>query len=104
MAQRYPSVCTVEQVNDLFALPNVIDLYTDVVKKTEWPTYDQSIKTLAKYLGFSWRDANPSGAASIQWFHEWTATHDPAVKARILDYNQDDCVATGVVVDGIRVL
>ena len=29
----------------------------DVVKKaTEWPTYDQSIKTLAQFLGFQWRD------------------------------------------------
>ena len=102
MAQRYPSVCTVEQVNDLFGLPNVIDLYTDVVKKTEWPTYDKSIKTLAKYLGFSWRDSHPSGAASIQWFHEWTEKRDPAVKTRILEYNHDDCLATGILVDGIR--
>jgi hypothetical protein len=30
-----------------------VDLYCDVVvKATEWPTRDFSIKTLAKYLGF----------------------------------------------------
>ena len=34
-----------------------IDLYFDVVlKATEWPTRDFSIKTLAKHLGFAWRD------------------------------------------------
>jgi predicted RecB family nuclease len=31
-----------------------------------WPTRDHSIKTLAKFLGFHWRDNNPSGAASIE--------------------------------------
>lgn len=30
--------------------------------KTEWPTHDQSLKTLAKFLGFKWRDTHPSGA------------------------------------------
>lgn len=45
----------------------MVDLYFDVVKKaTEWPLYDQSIKTLAQYLGFEWRDPDPSGAASIE--------------------------------------
>lgn len=31
-------------------------------KATEWPTRDYSIKTLARHLGFAWRDAHPSGA------------------------------------------
>lgn len=70
LAAKYPGVCSVDEVVALFALSNMIDLYTDVVRKhTEWPTYDQSIKTLAKYLGFNWRDTQPSGAASIEWFN-----------------------------------
>ncbi len=103
LAEKYPDVCSVADVEDLFALPAMIDLYFDVVKKsTEWPTYDQSIKTLAQYLGFRWRDTHPSGAASIEWYHRWIESGDPAIKQRILDYNEDDCLATGVVVDGIR--
>jgi predicted RecB family nuclease len=44
-----------------------VDLYLDVVRsETEWPTYDYSIKTLATYLNFKWRDKEPSGAASIE--------------------------------------
>ena len=105
LADKYPSVCSVDDVAVLFALPNIIDLYTDVVRKyTEWPTYDQSIKTLAKHLGFNWRDTHPSGAASIEWFNRWVESRDPAIKQRILDYNEDDCLATGVVVDGVRSL
>lgn len=105
LASKYPAVCSVEEVEALFALPAMIDLYLDVVKKcTEWPTYDQSIKTLAQYLGFQWRDSHPSGAASIEWYHRWIETGDIAIKQRILDYNEDDCLATGVVVDGVRTL
>jgi predicted RecB family nuclease len=57
---------------------------------------------LAKYLGFIWRDTHPSGAASIEWFHRWVESGDLAIKQRILDYNEDDCRATRVLLDGIR--
>ena len=102
---KYPDVCSADDIEHLFAPPNTVDLYTDVVlKATEWPTRDHSIKTLAKYLGFSWRDTHPSGAASIEWFDRWCREGDPAVKQRILDYNEDDCRATRVLLDGIRTL
>ena len=102
---RYPDVCSAEAIEALFDPARAVDLYNDVVTKaTEWPTNDQSIKTLAKYLGFTWRDTNPSGAASIEWFDQWVRTRDPAVRSRILDYNEDDCKATRVLLDGIRAL
>jgi predicted RecB family nuclease len=105
LAEKYPAVCTVGEVEALFASPVMIDLYFDVIKRaTEWPLYNQSIKTIANYLGFQWRDASPSGAASIEWYNRWIETDDPAIKQRILDYNEDDCLATGVVVDAIRAL
>jgi RNase_H superfamily len=72
------------------------------MKATERPTRDYSIKTLAEYLGFEWRDAHPSGAASIEWHDRRAETGDPAIKQRILDYNEDDCRATRVLLDGIR--
>jgi predicted RecB family nuclease len=100
---KYPSVCSAEEIEALFDPVNSVDLYFDVVKKaTEWPTKDYSIKTLAKFLGFEWRDTNPSGAASIEWFDRFIETSDPAIKQRILDYNEDDCIATRVLLDGIR--
>ena len=103
LALRFPAVCSDDDVEDLFAHPNVIDLYTDVIrKKTVWPLYDLSIKTIASYLGFAWTDSNPSGAASIQWFNDWVLSGDPAILQRILQYNHDDCLATGVVADGVR--
>jgi uncharacterized protein len=102
---RYPSVCSVQDIETLFDPTRAVDLYFDVVlKATEWPTRDYSIKTLAKHLGFNWRDTHPSGAASIEWFHRWVETQDGAIKQRILDYNEDDCRATRILLDGIRAM
>ncbi|HHS14208.1 MAG TPA: hypothetical protein ENN03_10645 [bacterium] len=79
--------------------------YTDIIiKKTEWPVNDRSIKSLAPVLGFKWRDENPSGAESIEWYDEWVRTGNPDAKKRILLYNEDDCVATRVVLDGVKQL
>jgi len=102
---KYPSVCSADDIEALFDPTQSVDLYFDVVKKaTEWPTRDHSIKSLAKFLGFNWRDTHPSGAASIEWFDSWIRTGDPAIKQRILEYNEDDCIATRVLLDGIRSL
>jgi predicted RecB family nuclease len=103
LQDKYSHVCSADDIEAMFD-PNIaIDLYYDVVQKaTMWPTRDHSIKTLAKFLGFDWRDTNPSGAASIEWYTRWTETRDAEVKQRILDYNEDDCIATRVLLDGIR--
>ena len=103
LQERYPDVVSKEEVEDLFSPDNSVDLYYDVVKpKTEWPTRDYSIKTLAYYLGFKWRDTDPSGASSIEWYHRWVETGDETIRQRILDYNEDDCIATRVLLEGIR--
>jgi predicted RecB family nuclease len=82
-----------------------VDLYTSVIRpRTEWPTRDYSIKSIARHLGFDWRDEDPSGASSIEWYESWLQTGDAAVRKRILAYNEDDCRATAVVLDGVRAL
>ncbi|QYE36298.1 TM0106 family RecB-like putative nuclease [Polymorphobacter sp. PAMC 29334] len=105
LQRRYPEVCSADAIEALFSFPRSVDLYLDVVTKaTEWPTHNHSIKTLAKFLGFAWRDTDPSGAASIEWYHRWIETGDDAIRQRIADYNEDDCLATAVLLDGIRAL
>ena len=105
LQDKYPDVCSADDIEKLFDLADANDLYNDAVKKTtEWPTWDFSIKTLAKYLGFSWRDTHPSGAASIEWFHHWIESAHPANRQRILDYYEDDCRATRVLRDALESL
>lgn len=105
LQKRYPDVITLDEVENFFNNPNVIDLYTDVVwKNTDWPLPSYSIKALAVYLGFNWRDETPSGALSIQWFNDYIEKKDEKIMTRILEYNEDDCKATMVLKDGLEKL
>jgi predicted RecB family nuclease len=99
----YPRVAREAEVEELFDPKVSVDLYLHVIRpKTEWPTRDFSIKTLAAHLGFKWRDKDPSGASSIEWYHRWVKKGDPAIRERILQYNEDDCVAMRVLLDAVR--
>jgi predicted RecB family nuclease len=102
MQKLYPDVVTEKEVEDFFANSNVIDLFRIVSKDTDWPVSSYSLKELAQYLGFRWRDKSPSGALSIQWFNEYIKTKDDAILNRILEYNEDDCRATMVLKEGIE--
>jgi len=105
LARKYPDVASEEEIEELFNNSNMVDLYYGVVtKQTMWPTINHSIKTLASYLGFDWRDESPSGAASIEWYNRWVETQNEEIKTRILEYNEDDCRATRVLLDGLREL
>jgi len=44
----------------------------------------------------------PASAASIEWYHRWVETEDLQIRQRILDYNEDDCLAMRILVDAIR--
>jgi hypothetical protein len=70
--------------------------------QTEGPL---GLKQLARAAGFSWRDENPSGEASMQWYEIATgedATTALASRARILEYNEDDCRATQALRDWLN--
>ncbi|HAU99143.1 MAG: hypothetical protein UX04_C0001G0161 [Microgenomates group bacterium GW2011_GWF2_45_18] len=100
MAELYPDVATLADVEWLFDKNRAIDLYTDVIlKHTDWPVGSYSLKAIAQYLGFKWRDETPSGALSIQWYNEYLKTSDNKILDRILLYNEDDCIATLVIKD-----
>ncbi|MFH1562183.1 MAG: TM0106 family RecB-like putative nuclease [Nitrospirota bacterium] len=101
LQKRYSDVISIEKVENFFANPNVIDLYKLVQKQTDWPVGSYSLKALATYLGFKWRDETPSGALSIQWFNNYLETKDESILKRILEYNEDDCKATMILKDAL---
>jgi len=91
---------TMEEIENLFSPATAVDLYTDVIYKyTDWPLSSYSLKEIATYIGFKWRDQTPSGALSIQWYNEYLKTKEPDKLTRILEYNEDDCKATMVIKD-----
>jgi DNA-directed RNA polymerase subunit RPC12/RpoP len=52
-------------------------------------------------LGFRWTVAEASGLDSIVWREQWEDTHDDSLKAKLLDYNRDDCSALRAVTEFI---
>lgn len=104
LQKRYPDIVSPEKLEAFFNNPNVIDLYKIVLSQTDWPLGSYSIKNLATYLGFNWRDKTPSGALSIKWFNEYLDKKDPNVLKRILEYNEDDCKAMMVLKDAVEKL
>ncbi len=61
--------------------------------QTDGPT---GLKVLANTAGFHWRDASPSGEASMSWFESACdeGGADGEARRRLLEYNEDDCRAT----------
>lgn len=104
LQKKYPDVVSLEKVEAFFENPNVIDLYKIIQKYTDWPVSSYSIKSLATYLGFRWRDETPSGALSIQWFNHYLETKKEADLERIIKYNEDDCKATMTLKDALTKL
>jgi len=51
-----------------FDSEEVCDLHAVLTSQLVWPTEDVTLKTLAKYVRFMWRDEDPSGGNSIAWY------------------------------------
>jgi uncharacterized protein len=52
------------------------------------------LKDIAQYIGFNWRAEDASGANSVLWFEEWLKKKTPRLMQKILEYNEDDVIAT----------
>jgi uncharacterized protein len=100
LQKRYPNVASKRELDNLFSRKYTIDLYSQVIlRATDWPLSSYSLKSIAAYIGFNWRDKDPSGANSILWYSEYQKDMDRNILKRILDYNEDDCKATMVIKD-----
>lgn len=80
-------------------LGRFFDIHRCVVSSVTLPVESYSLKSLAQWLGFQWRDAEASGEQSVCWYDLWLQTGDRAHLDAILVYNEDDCRATRQVKD-----
>lgn len=73
-----------------------IDLSAVVQQSVIMPLYFYSIKDIAKsrFLQYKWRHPKAGGAQSIFWYEKWLETHDAQVLQDIINYNEDDVIAT----------
>ena len=74
-----------------------VDLY-DVVRTHYFGVNGLGLKPIAQHAGFRWRDDDPGGLNSQRWFADAVHALDPEVREsarrRVLEYNEDDVLAT----------
>ena len=75
-------------------LSRCVDVHHWVTKSVILPVESYSLKSLANWLGFEWRESTASGDQSVCWYDNWLTTQDRALLDLILRYNEDDCYAT----------
>jgi len=92
-----------EEVERLL-LPHMIDLHKMATKAYVLPTYGNGLKDVADFLGFKWRHDDINALDAIAYYLKYQ--NDPGgykdKLQAIVDYNEDDCVATRVVRDWLQ--
>lgn len=83
-----------------YATDQFVDLL-EIVKAHFFAVGGLGLKVIAQQAGFSWRDDDPGGLNSQRWFAEAVHGETAAVRAqarqRVLEYNEDDVMATAQV-------
>ena len=93
------SVLPSEQLRSV--LVNVLKYcYSDIY----FPSYSNGLKDIASYLGFEWNETDASGLQSIVWRESWEQDRDETMRARLIQYNQQDCDALQLVTEIIAAI
>jgi predicted RecB family nuclease len=66
-----------------------------------FPTYSNTLKEIAHFLGFEWSERDPSGLRALMWRSEWEHSCDSGIKQKLISYNAEDCAAVQKVADAI---
>ena len=86
-----------------FVLERLVDLSPWATNGFAFPAYGESLKAIAKSLGFRWQQEDVSGVGSIALYENFVKSSgtDQASKDKIIIYNQDDCFATMHIYDWV---
>lgn len=94
---------TIKRLGNLYGTPateiqsilsRLVDVHQSVIKYTILPVESYSLKSVANWLGFQWRDRGVGGDQCICWYDQWLKSGDRTRLDAILRYNEDDCRAT----------
>ena len=75
-------------------LSRFVDVHQQVMNTVTLPVESYSLKHLARWLGFEWRDAGITGQECVCLYDQWLESGDRSLLDLILRYNEDDCRAT----------
>jgi len=96
---------TVEEVEHFFdpASNIFVNIAPALTTGLIWPTENHTLKTLAKWARFSWRDSDPGGGNSMAWYEDAVNGATEEIKLenrkRLKEYNHDDVAAQAAIRD-----
>lgn len=84
-----------------WVLDRMVDLSPLTTNSFAFPCYGRSLKDIARCLGFQWRQDDVTALTSVVLYLRYVRLGEAADESRqkILDYNEDDCLATMHVFD-----
>jgi predicted RecB family nuclease len=79
------------------ALSNPVNLLSVIFAQVYFPTLSNGLKDIGEYLGAKWKGPVTSGLQSIVHRREWEKSRIPELKAALVEYNREDCIALEMV-------
>jgi RNase_H superfamily len=101
MRERYGEHITPAIEGRIAKAVNILSVIYDHVS---FPTYSNSLKDIAHYLGFRWSEDSASGVSAIIWRSQFESGRDPTLKAKLVKYNAEDCEALQIVAEEVWAL
>jgi predicted RecB family nuclease len=98
LMSRVPDPCRESLRVILTKCTNVLSILSSHVY---FPTTSNSLKEIAGFLGFRWTTVGASGLESVVWREQWQEVPNDVMKAKLLEYNRDDCLALRTVTEFI---
>jgi len=85
-------------------LDRVVNMLSLTYAYVYFPAYTNSLKDIARYLGFNWTGPQASGLLSTAWRRKWETTGWSIFKEKLMNYNIEDCWALKLVTEFIYTL
>jgi predicted RecB family nuclease len=70
-----------------------MNLLSHIFAKVYFPVYSNTLKDVARSLGFKWSEPEASGSTAIVWRQQWERSGCHALKQKLINYNAEDCEA-----------
>jgi predicted RecB family nuclease len=101
MCERYPMVVANPALLEKM-IKDSVNILACIYGQVYFPTYSNSLKEIAAFLGFSWPERETTGVHSIIWRHEWEKSMEAGIQQKLRAYNQADCEALELLVKALR--
>jgi hypothetical protein len=92
MRERYPAVIENPALLEKLTKESV-NVLAFIYGQVYFPTYSNSLKDIAGFLGLSWPERDATGVRSIIWRYEWEKSMKSETQQKLRDYNLADCEA-----------